>query len=145
MDLSLPQIWLIIGLIMLVLELISVLLVFVFFSVGALATALLAWVGLLPTLEWQILAFSAISILSMLLLRKQARNLLERKGKQYEYNEFVGETAMVIKDIESDKQGKIYYRGAEWRAIAEDNKPIAAGSKVEIVETKGITLVVKES
>ena len=144
MDLSLPQIWLIVGLIMLIAELVSVLLVFVFFAIGALFTSLFAAVGLLETTESQIIAFSAISIVSMLVLRKHARRLLDRKGAD-EYNEFVGETAMVIKDIPAEGEGKIYYRGAEWKANSGNHLQIAAGSKVVIKKTDGIVLIVEES
>ncbi len=130
---------------MLVVELISVLLVFVFFSIGALVTALLASIGVLPTIELQILTFSAVSLLSMILLRKHAKRLLEKQGKHNEYSEFVGQTAMVVKDIAQGKEGKIYYRGAEWKAVSNQDLLISAGSKVEIVEAKGIVLVVQES
>lgn len=144
MDLSLPQIWLIVGLVMLLAELVSVLLVFVFFATGALITSLLTSLGLLPTTESQILAFSAISLISLLVLRKHARRLLERRAHP-EYNEFVGETAMVIRDIPDDGEGRIYYRGAEWKAISETHHSITAGSKVVIKKTDGIVLVVEES
>ena len=144
MDLSMPQIWLIVGLIMLVTELVSVLLVFVFFAIGALLTSLLAVTGILPDTESQILAFSAISLLSLLVLRKHARRLLNRSSES-EYNEFVGETALVIKDIPTNGEGKIYYRGAEWKAISESPKSVAAGSKVVIKKTEGIVLIVEES
>nr|WP_295934349.1 NfeD family protein [uncultured Dyadobacter sp.] len=144
MDLSLPQIWLIVGLVMLLAELVSVLLVFVFFATGALITALLTSLGLLPTTESQILAFSAISLISLLVLRKHARRLLERRAHP-EYNEFVGETAMVIRDIPDDGEGRIYYRGAEWKATSESHHSITAGSKVVIKKTDGIVLVVEES
>ncbi len=145
MDFSLPQIWLIVGLVMLVIELISVLLVFIFFSIGALVTALLASLGVLPNLELQIISFSVLSLLSMVLLRKHAKQLLEKRGKNSEYTEFVGETAMVIKDILPNTEGKIYYRGAEWKAVSLTEETITAGSKVEIIETQGIVLVVQES
>ena len=145
MDLSLPQIWLIVGLIMLLAELVSVLLVFVFFAIGALLTALLASIGVLSSPEMQVIAFSVISLLSLLILRKHARRLLDNRGKQHEYNEFVGETALVIRDIPSDGHGKIYYRGAEWKAVSVDNSLIIAGSKVVISRTDGIVLVVEES
>jgi membrane protein implicated in regulation of membrane protease activity len=145
MDLSLPQIWLIVGLIMLLAELVSVLLVFVFFAIGALLTALLASIGVLSSLEMQVIAFSVISLLSLLVLRKHARRLLDSRGKQHEYNEFVGETALVIRDIPAGGQGKIYYRGAEWKAISVSNSAISAGSKVVISRTDGIILVVEES
>jgi membrane protein implicated in regulation of membrane protease activity len=145
MDLSLAQIWLIIGLVMLLAELVSVLLVFIFFAIGALFTAFLASVGILPDIETQIIAFSAISILSLLVLRKHAKKLLGNRGKHSEYNEFVGETALVIRDIPVSGYGKIYYRGAEWKAISSDNQLIIAGSKVVIRRTDGIVLIVEES
>lgn len=145
MELSLAQIWLIIGLVMLLAELVSVLLVFIFFAIGALLTALLASLGVLPDMETQIIAFSAISVLSLLILRKQAKKWLDSRGKGNEYNEFVGETALVIRDIPGSGQGKIYYRGAEWKATAVDNQIIIAGSKVVIRRTDGIVLIVEES
>ncbi|WP_090339839.1 NfeD family protein [Dyadobacter koreensis] len=146
MDLSLPQIWMIIGLLMLVAELVSVALVFVFFAVGGLFTALFAAIGLLPSLEYQIIAFSLISITSLMIFRRHAQKLMEmRREKHQEYREFVGETAMVIRDIPSNGSGKIYYRGAEWNATSVNHNPIEAGSKVIIQRTEGITLVVEES
>lgn len=144
MDLSLPQIWLIVGLIMLVAELVSVLLVFVFFASGALLTSLLTAIGLFPDIESQIIAFSLISLSSLLLLRKHARKLLDRRSSP-EYSEFVGETALVIKDIPVNGEGKIYYRGAEWKATAFNHSSISAGSKVVIMRTNGIILIVEES
>ncbi|TDB58687.1 NfeD family protein [Arundinibacter roseus] len=145
MDLTLPQIWLIIGLLMLFAELLSVALVFVFFAVGALLTALLASIGILPDLNAQLLAFSVISVLSLLLFRKQARHLLDRRKRTDEYNEYSGETAMVIKDIPPTGEGKIYYRGAEWIALSARHSLIEAGSKVIIRKTDGIKLIVEET
>ncbi len=145
MDLSLPQIWLIVGLIMLVAELLSVILVFIFFAIGGFFTALLAFSGVVTSLEGQIISFSVISLISLFLFRKHARRLLDNRGKSFEYNEFVGETAMVIREIPDTGEGKIYYRGAEWKATSEHHDPIAAGSKVVIVRTEGIVLVVEES
>lgn len=145
MDLSLPQIWLIIGLLMLVAELVSVVLVFVFFAVGALLTAMLASFGILSDLNSQLFAFSLISVLSLVFLRKQAQKLLENRGKHTEYNEYAGETAMVIKDIPARGEGKIYYRGAEWIARSATETLIEAGSKVIIRTTDGIKLIVEEA
>lgn len=140
-----PQIWLIVGLVMLLAELASVMLVFVFFATGALLTSLFTAIGLLPTTESQILAFSAISLISLLVLRKHARRLLERRSNNAEYSEFVGETALVIRDIPDDGEGRIYYRGAEWKAVSENHATISAGSKVVIKKTDGIVLIVEES
>ncbi len=145
MDLSLPQIWLIVGLVMLLAELVSVTLVFIFFAVGAFATALLAVLGILNEPDAQIICFSVISFLSLVLLRKQAKLIFFRKEKNPEYNEFIGETAMVIREIPAGGEGKIFYRGAEWIAVSGHRNPIEAGSKVIIRQTDGIKLIVEEA
>lgn len=144
MELSLPQIWLIVGLLMLVAELVSVSLVFVFFAIGAFITSLLGAMGIVTEPDAQILVFSGVSVLSLVLLRKQAKAIFARKGKHLEYNEFAGETGMVIKEIPAEGEGKIFYRGAEWIAISNHSNTIEAGSKVVIRSTAGIKLIVEE-
>lgn len=145
MDLSFAQIWLIVGLLMLLAELVSVVLVFAFFAIGAFLTALLAYVGILPDMDLQILAFSIISVVSLLFLRKHARRLLNSHGKSHEFEEFNGETAMVVKDIPQSGEGKIFYRGTEWIALSFTQRAIDAGSKVVIRKTDGIKLIVEEA
>lgn len=142
--LSQPQIWLIIGLLMLFAELMSVALVFVFFAVAAFATSLLGATGLVTSWEYQLVVFSAISVLTTVLLRKPAKRWVN-KSKHKEYTEYTGETAMVISDIPANGEGRIFYRGAEWMAISIHHVAIEAGSKVTIVKTDGIKLLVEEA
>lgn len=144
MDLSLPQIWLIIGLIMLLAELVSVTLVFVFIAIGALLTALLAQLGLITELPGQVITCSVLSVISLLLLRKKTRNWVNKNGKHGEYKEYPGESAMVIKDIPAVGEGRIFYRGAEWIAVSQNKTLITAGSKVIIDHAEGIRLFVVE-
>lgn len=142
--LSLPQIWLIIGLLMLFAELMSVALVFVFFAIAAFITALLGATGLVTSWEYQLILFSAISVITTIALRKPARQWVN-KSKQKEYTEYTGETAMVISDIPAEGEGRIFYRGAEWMAVSSRHVPIEAGSKVTIVKADGIRLLVEEA
>ena len=144
MDFSPAQIWLIAGLLMLFAELASVTLVFMFFAVGALVTSLLIYLGVLPSVTAQVITFSAISLFSLYLFRKEAKRLFNRP-KSKEYHEYVGETAMVVQDIPEQGEGKIFYRGAEWIALSYAQKAIPAGSKVSIRATSGIKLLVEEA
>lgn len=144
MELSLPQIWLIFGLIMLLAELVSVTLVFVFIAIGALLTALLAQFGIITELPSQVITCSVLSVVSLLLLRQKARDWVNKNGKNGEYKEYSGESAMVIKDIPAIGEGRIFYRGAEWIAVSQNKTQIAAGSKVIIDHAEGIRLFVVE-
>lgn len=130
---------------MLAAELVSVVLVFAFFAIGALLTALLAALGIAPDLDSQLLAFSLTSVLSLVFFRKKAKGILANRHHTQEYNEYAGETAMVIKDIPATGEGRIFYRGAEWIALSATQAPIIAGSKVVIRRTDGIKLIVEES
>jgi membrane protein implicated in regulation of membrane protease activity len=51
----------------------------------------------------------------------------------------------VISDIPAHGEGRIFYRGAEWMAVSNNNVPIEAGSKVTIVKADGIKLLVEEA
>lgn len=147
MDLSASHIWLIVGLIMLLAELVSVTIVFIFIALGALITALLVFVGILDQTDTllQIVTFAVSSLLTMLLLRKRAKGWVNKSSKDGDYTEYAGESAMVIKDIPASGEGRIFYRGAEWIALSATHTPIAAGTKVLIERTEGIKLYVKES
>jgi len=141
---SLPQLWLIIGLVMLFAELVSVTLVFIFFAIAAFITSLLAASGIVNGWEYQLIIFSVLSVASTLVLRKPAKQWVN-KSEHKDYNEYAGETAMVIKDIPADGDGRIFYRGAEWLAASDKKVPIVAGSKVTIIRADGIRLIVEEA
>lgn len=144
MDLTFTQIWLIVGLLFLLIELASVSLVFVFFAIAALLTSILSLTDIIDSLNHQVIFFSVASLASMLLLRKPAKQWLKRSSNGAEYNEYIGETAMVISVIPSVGEGRIFYRGAEWIAISFDQQTIDAGSKVQIKKVDGIKIYVSE-
>src|SRR5690606_19578335 len=141
---SLPQIWLIIGLLMLFAELVSVALVFVFFAIAAFITSALAATGLVTSWEYQLIVFSVLSVATTLALRKPAKRWVN-KSKQKDYNDDAADTAMVIRDIPAEGEGRIFYRGAEWLAVSSNHVAIEAGSKVTIIRADGIRLLVEEA
>ncbi|MFN8343585.1 MAG: NfeD family protein [Spirosomataceae bacterium] len=143
MEISPTQIWIIIGAAMLIAELLSVSFVFAFLSLGAIVTAILTWTGILPAISEQLLCFSIVSVLSLFGLRKPLKALVKRE-KSLEYSEYVGDKATVVKSIPTQGEGRIFYRGTEWIAVAEDGQEINKGKQVVIKELDGIKLIVSE-
>ena len=139
------QLWLIIGFIMLVIEMFSLSFFAFFIAMGALLTALLTYLGVLPTITLQIVTFSVSSVLFLIFLRK----LLKRKFSQakggMDYTEFVGDKVNLIHDIPENGRGKIFYRGTEWNAVSIDGKPIEKDTLVTILKMDGIVAIVKRS
>ena len=138
------QIWVIVGVAMLIAELLSVTFVCLFLSVGAFVTAILSWTGLTPTVNSQLFCFSVVSVLSLLALRKPLLQFSRRKNKSLEYSEYVGDKATVVQTIPSDGEGRVFYRGTEWIALTQKGHPIAMGSSVIIKQLDGIKLIVSE-
>lgn len=143
MEISPTQLWIIIGAAMLIAELLSVSFVFAFLSLGALVTAVLTWMGILPAISEQLLCFSIVSVVSLFGLRKPLKALI-RRDKSVEYSEYVGDTATVVKSIPVHGEGRIFYRGTEWIAVAKDGQEIHKGKQVIIKELDGIKLIVSE-
>ena len=141
MEISSTQIWIIVGVVMFIAELLSVSFVFAFIGVGALFTALLTWIGVLPMINAQLFCFSVVSVLSLFAFRKPLQALTK---KSLEYSEYVGDKATVVIDIPADGEGKVFYRGTEWIALSKSHERIHKGKSVVIKELDGIRLIVGE-
>ena len=142
---SQSQLWLIIGFIMLVIEMFSLSFFAFFIAMGALLTALLTYLGVLPSIAWQIVAFSVSSILFLIFLRKLLRRKFSQAKGGMDYTEFVSDRVNVLHAIPENGRGKIFYRGTEWEAVSIDGKPIEKDTLVTILKMDGIVAIVKRS
>jgi membrane protein implicated in regulation of membrane protease activity len=129
-------VWAIIGVVLIIIELMSVTFVFAFFGVGALIVSLTTWVGLTPGLSSQFAVFSVSSLLLMFALRKTAKKLFF--GSHDAPPDYKGQKVRVVKSIPVGGEGAISYRGSEWIAFSESHDTISEGSSVEIVALDGI-------
>lgn len=96
--------------------------IFLFFGVGALASALLAYVN--GQFLWQAVCFAVVSLLSLVLLRRRWRRLFS--GKQLPPGSEVGhplegQRGHVREAVTSEQPGVVEVGGSFWRAVA-DNK-----------------------
>lgn len=137
--------WAIAGLALMISEFAVPGLILFFFGIGALATALLAW--LFPmSMEWQIAVFIIISLASLFGLRRLLKPVFmgrtsgepEQSG---ELSQLVGSHGEVTANIEPGKTGRILLNGATWKAVSND--PVSAGTTVEVTEQHNLTLTVK--
>lgn len=144
MDLSLTHIWIIVAALTLIIELVSVSLLFIFFTIGAVVTAILTSLGLTESFNMQLLSFSIVSVLSLLVARQPLKAWLKRNKGGTEYSEYLGDQATVINDIPAQGEGRVFYRGTEWIALSASSTLIEKGKSVIIKELDGIKLIVVE-
>lgn len=136
-------IWLGIFVLAVVLEAITQDFVSIWFSVGALVALIVCSF----TPFWgEIIVFSVVSCLALVLTRPLARKLMERSVRYTNVDEFMGKRVKVEKDITKFDAGEVKVNGVYYTAVLmEDvNEPIEQDSIVEIIALKGNKIVVKK-
>jgi inner membrane protein len=140
------EFWLLIGVLCLIVEVLSVSFFFLFLGIGALITSLAVKLGLADAMWVQFLIFSVVSVGSTIAFRGVALRLFGNNsaGKQDYQGDFVGERAVVSKEITPELPGKVSYRGTDWTAEAKDrSETLALGTNVLIKAVRGMVLVVE--
>jgi membrane protein implicated in regulation of membrane protease activity len=139
--------WLIIGVMLFFLELAVPGFILFFFAVGALLTALAAWLFPL-SLAWQLALFIATSLIALFALRNIIQTRLHAPtSKEEEEDKDVmlaaaGEKGVVSSTIVPPAEGRIKYAGTTWRATADEK--IEEGEIIAVVIQKGLVIHVEK-
>jgi membrane protein implicated in regulation of membrane protease activity len=134
-------VWAIIGIVLVIIELMSLTFVFAFFGVGALIVSLTTWAGITPGISSQLAVFAVSSLFMLFVLRKTAKKLFF--GSHDVPPDYKGQKVKVVKAVPVGGEGAISYRGSVWIAFSESTEAIPEGSMVEIISLDGIRAKVK--
>jgi len=139
--------WLVIGLMLIFLALITPGLTLYFFALGGLVTALVAW--LTPAdIVWQLALFMAVSLLPLFISRafmaeKTAVPVEEdSKDSKETITSVVNEKGVVAMTIVPPGQGRVKCSGEFWRAAADEK--IEEGEIVLVVRQQGAVIHVEK-
>lgn len=135
--------WLALVAVMLIIEIFTLGLTTIWFSLGALVAAIVA--GVDAPLWIQILLFSVVSVVIMILVRPFAMKVMDKDRTKTNIEDVIGGQAEVIEEINNQKErGRVRFRGVEWMARSFDAEGIAAGEMVTIEAVSGVKLIVKK-
>ena len=137
-------VWLIILVACLVIEIFTLGLTTIWFAIGALASTIVALVGL--PLWLQCTAFVVASIIFLIFTRPIAVKYFNKDRVKTNAEELVGKMAIVISEIDNMQGiGQATVGGQEWSArTVNDTQKLPVGAVVEIVAIQGVKLIVKE-
>jgi len=137
-------IWIAIGIICMIIEIITPGFYFFSFGVGAITTGLISRVPIFDNILIQLVIFSISTLTSFLLMKRFAGFLLKKEVKN-ESNIYAlkDKTGIVTKIILPHQKGYVKIDGEEWSAIAEDQTAtMPEGSVVKILKTEGNKVIV---
>jgi membrane protein implicated in regulation of membrane protease activity len=143
-----PEIWILIGFGLIVLEFFLPGAIVVFMGTSAVFVGLVLKLSPFPEGNGlPFLLFSILTIAQIALLRSRFK--LSFKGDTVkdganDLEEFIGHEATVHSGFEEGKRkGKVVFKGTQWTALSEDS--LEPGDTVEIISRDGITLSVRKS
>ena len=133
--------WILLGFLLLVCELLTPGAFFlIFFGLGAIVAGLLVMGDLLQPAWLQWSAFSALSLLSILLFRKPLLHRVRGSRAAQEVDSLAGETAIVLDDILPGSVGRAELRGSVWQAKNADDVPLSARQRAKVQRVDGLML-----
>jgi len=137
--------WLVLGVVLVVSEIISLTLVLGMLGVGALVAAALAFAGLGPV--FQLLGFAGASTALMLFVRPPVKAALDKGGssERTDARMLQGSTAVVVQRV-TDDSGQVRLNGELWRARPyAGTGPVDVGKAVSVAAVEGATLLIYSS
>jgi membrane protein implicated in regulation of membrane protease activity len=135
-------IWLIIGLVLIVAEIVTTTFILLFFGVGAIVTAVVAALGL-ESIAAQIILCTIVSGSGIFLFRGKLRSSLEAKNPMAG-NDMHDEKLELSEDIPPGATAKIMFRGSPWTALNDSPDTMRKGQTVKIARTDGIKLILEK-
>jgi hypothetical protein len=136
--------WLLLGLILLVAEILTPGGFFViFFGFGAIAVGVFSLLGMNLPLTFEILIFILLSGAALLLFRRPMLERFKLDTPKKEIDSLVGEFAVAAAEIPAGGFGKAHLRGSYWNVRNVGEGTIAAAARVRVEKVDGLTLWVR--
>ena len=135
------QVWAIIAVLCLILELSSGDFFIICFSIGAVFAVIGAAVGV--NAYWQLATFALFSLLSVLFVRPLALRYLHKNdpNKPSNADALLGRTGRVTEAIKSGSSGYIQIDGDLWKAVSQTDIPV--GSTVRVIGRESTIVTVE--
>lgn len=135
-------VWIGVGIIFLIIEMLTTALVSIWFVPAAIITCLVSL--FVDSIIWQIAIFVVLSAAFMVICRRIYNKHIKKTVDEVDQNEkLLGKTATVTEDTNA-VTGRILVGDVYWRAVSENGETLPKGEIVVIKAVNGTTLVINK-
>ena len=135
--------WAVLFIATLVVEIFTVEMISIWFSVGSLVAFFLALCTKLNTTV-QILVFAGVSIVLLVSMRAICKKLLKNSKEKTNVDIVVGTVHSLTKAIKDEEPGELKVNDVVWRAVTKNGEELAEKTKVKILEVQGNKFIVEK-
>ena len=138
------QVWAVVAVLCLILELSSGDFFIICFSIGAVFAVIAAALGL--SIYWQVVLFALFSAIAIFTVRPVALRYLHKNepNKPSNADALLGRTGRVTEAIKPGGKGYVQIDGDQWKAVTEGQGDIAIGTTVRVVGRESTIITVEE-
>lgn len=137
------QMWAIVAVVCLIMELMAGDFFIICFSIGAVFAAITAALG--GGIYWQLLTFAIFTMISLFWVRPFAQRYLH-KGEDNRVSNadaLMGRQGRVIETVKADGFGRVQIDGDIWKAVTNETADIAEGSNVRVIGRESTIITVE--
>lgn len=138
------QLWAVVGLICLILELTAGDFFIICFAIGAVPAAIVAALG--AGTYYQIVVFAVITLVSLFYVRPFAKRYLH-KGEDKRISNadaLLGRQGRVVETVKADGFGRVQIDGDIWKAVTKGGVDIPEGDNVVVVDRASTIITVEK-
>ncbi|WP_019677433.1 NfeD family protein [Arsukibacterium perlucidum] len=141
---SIAMIWIIVGVLLILSELLATSIVAVFLGIGAIVVGILLQLGWIESATMQYLTFGVVSLALLLLARGHFKRWFTGytadQGEQpSRLKDDIGNRVVVLADFQQGA-GRVVLNGVQWDA--RSSEPLKAGEVAWVIANEGIHLIV---
>ena len=134
-------IWIAIAVIFAIIEAVTLGLLTIWFTIGAVCAAVVVWLG--GGVALQVVVFLVVSVVLLYFTKPLAQKKLKIGNVKTNVDALVGEVGLVTEEIRPFDTGQVKAAGQIWTALAElREQSIPVDARVRIVRVEGVKLIV---
>lgn len=135
--------WLIVLTVAVIVELASCALLSIWFACGAVAALICAVSG--AAVEVQILVFVCVSVICLVFFLLYFKKSIKVHKQETNIESLINSEALVEEEIAEKGKGRVRVSSMSWLAEEENGNKIEVGEWVQIIEIRGVTLIVQKN